>query len=324
MDRIDEKTIIEYYKNRKLIPMYQISQLLELRKLDNRYQTVQSSKQIRTVFKHSSYHYFKEMRTKLIDLLLKHVNIENSFDIVTKMLSLPLSDSFFYKIIHDINSKESKAKHEHVINTISHRDKKVELFTFDVLRFINIPIKTYLDFGCGDCDVTERCGKSLKLDKEHIYGADINEWGNYNDKSRKMDKINFIKIEPSKPLDFPDKFFDVISCFMVLHHVNDLEFTLKELKRLLSDDGLLYVTEHMITNYMEKMLTDIEHSIYEIAYRENTNYHNTYINNFYHWTEWNIIMEKNGFTYVSHDYLNYDILDQNDPTKKAWIIYKKN
>jgi len=34
-------------------------------------------------------------------------------------------------------------------------------------------------------------------------------------------------------------------------------------------------------------------------------------------------MDKYNFQYISHNNLNYDILEQNDPTKKAWLLFKK-
>lgn len=79
----------------------------------------------------------------------------------------------------------------------------------------------------------------------------------------------------------------------------------------------------MIVNYLEKMLVDIEHSIYEIVHHDNSEYYKTYINNFYHLVEWDIILNHYGFEYIDHDYLYYNITDQDDSTKRAWLMYKK-
>lgn len=319
---INATNMSKYYSNNPLIPMYKVDQLLDLRKLDNRYEDVKSNKQINTVLKYSKYHIFKEMKCKLIDLLVKHIKSDNSFDIVINLLSLPLTDTGFYKLLGDMIRKQERSKSERMMDTIPHRDKKVEMFVHTIKKY-SINVVKYLDYGCGDCDVTDRCGKSLGLDIKNVYGADVKAWGNYSDKTRQTDKINFEVIIPNKPLSFSDGTFQVITCFMVLHHIDNLDFCLKELHRLLSDDGYLYITEHMVTNFVEKMLVDIEHSIYEIAHRGTETYYTSYINNFYHWLEWNMIMEHYGFKYVEHGNLDYDILEQNDPTKKAWILYKK-
>jgi len=321
---LNNSNMLKYYKNNILgPPLYQIEQLLDLRKLQNKYEPVSSNKQIRTIIKYSKNYIFKEMRSKLIDLFLKHININNSYEIVSNMLTLPLTDITFYRIIGDIIKKEEKYKSEKLLNTISHRDKKVEMFINVINNIKDFRVTQYLDYGCGDCDVTGKCGKALNLDTKNIFGADINTWGGYNDKTRNIDKINFVNIVPNKPLAFDDKTFDLISCFMVLHHIENLEFCLQELNRIMKSGGYLYITEHMVTNFMEKMLVDIEHSIYEIAYRNTDDYHLSYINKFYHWTEWIVIMDKYNFQYISHNNLNYDILEQNDPTKKAWLLFKK-
>jgi len=39
--------------------------------------------------------------------------------------------------------------------------------------------------------------------------------------------------------------------------------------------------------------------------------------------EWDVILNHYGFEYVEHDYLYYNITDQDDSTKRAWLMYKK-
>ena len=135
----------------------------------------------------------------------------------------------------------------------------------------------YLDFGCGDCKLVKLFGESINIKSENMYGADIESWGEYDTKKRKDLGIKFVELKPNKKYNFKDDMFSVISCMMVLHHIDNLDFCLKELNRIMKIGGYLYITEHMIVNYLEKMLVDIEHSIYEIAYRDNSEYYTSYI-----------------------------------------------
>ena len=329
MERISEKELSQYYQDKQhIVPSYQLSQFAQLKKLDNTYKDVKSNIQIRTIMKHSNNFNFIHIKHKLIDLLCKHISVKNSYDTVYRLISLPLTDSCIYKIMGGIMKSEERAKDQSYTNVIGRREKKVELFKFTILNYIkdrNLKVTKYLDFGCGDCSITAKYGKALNLDKANILGADIISWGNYNDKTRKTSDITFVKLDEDtkKPYDFLDNSITIISCFMVLHHVKNLDFCLSELYRIMSMGGLLYITEQMVTNFMEKMVVDIEHSIYEIAIRNNNGYHEGFVNNYYHCIEWNLIMSRAGFKYVAHDYLKYDIMDQDDPTKKAWILYEK-
>ena len=327
MEHISGKQLSTFYKDKQhIVPPYQLEQFQRLKGLDNLYKNVGSNIQFRTIMKHSNNFNFLYIKNKLIELLSKHISIKNSYDTVLRLISLPLTDTCIYKIMGGIMKSEERAKDQSHTNVIGRREKKVELFKFALLPYIkekNLNVTKYLDFGCGDCEITPKYGKALNLGKENIYGADIATWGNYNSGTRKISDMTFVQVHDNKPYDFPDNSISVISCYMVLHHVKNLDFCLKELHRIMTNDGLLYITEHMVTNFMEKMVVDIEHSIYEIAIRNNPNYHKDFVNNYYHCIEWNVIIARNGFQYVKHDYLKYDIMDQDDPTKKAWILYEK-
>jgi ubiquinone/menaquinone biosynthesis C-methylase UbiE len=326
MDEISDKNLRKYYEKLDIVPLYQIDQLINLRKGNKLYKPVNSNIQIRTIMKHSNNFNFSYVKSKLLSLLEKHVAIKDAYNTVYRLINLPLTDSCMYKIIGEIIKKEERMSGPSYTNDINRRCKKVELFSYALLPIIkkkNFIVRKYLDLGCGDCSITPKYGKVFKLTPENIHGADIESWGNYNKDTRKVKEMTFTQITPDQPYNYPDNNFSIISCFMVLHHVANLDFCLREINRITEINGYLYITEHMVTNFMEKMVVDIEHSIYEIAIRNNNQYHKTYVNNFYHWLEWKIIMEKYGFKQINYEYLHYDIMNQDDPSKKAWILYEK-
>tara|TARA_B100000902_G_C27321135_1_gene924562 strand:- start:50 stop:1075 length:1026 start_codon:yes stop_codon:yes gene_type:complete len=331
---LTESNIRDYYsKNKqfKFMAPYKMDQLFEYRKFSDKYVDVKSNKQIKTIIKHSkdknSYIYLK-----LITLLGKHIQMNDAATLITNLLSLPLKDSTIYKFLKSIKNDNIYDGGPHMINYAPHgllssgRDKKVKQMKFVLEREfveVNFKPKTYLDFGCGDCKLVKYLGEALNIKKENIYGADIESWGNYsNDKRSKLD-INFVDLKLNQKFNFKDNMFSVISAMMVLHHIENLDFCLKEMNRIMEMGGYFFITEHMVVNYLEKMLVDIEHSIYEIAYRNNNDYHKTFVNNYYYITEWSVILNKYGFEYVNYDYLLYNITDQDDATKRAWFIYKK-
>lgn len=95
-------------------------------------------------------------------------------------------------------------------------------------------MKKALDLGCGKGYFTNYLAK-----KYDAYGVDI-------------DKINlrFAKKNFAKPkfyysyaekLPFKDNFFDKIYCLDILEHVDDIEATLKELKRVVKKKGVLEI-----------------------------------------------------------------------------------
>ena len=330
---LSEKNIREYYKTHEyLIAPYKMDQFYKYKIFDNQYVDVKSNKQIKTIIKHSkdknSYVYLK-----LITLFGRHVHINNATGLVANLLALPLKDTTIFKFLKSIKNDDTKHDGGPTMPNYAPdgvisggRKKKVSQMQFILQREFkknNYKPESYLDFGCGDCKLVKLFGESINIKAENMYGADIESWGNYTNEKRSDIDINFVELKKNTKYDFKDNMFSVISCMMVLHHIPNLDFCLKELNRIMKMDGYLYLTEHMILNYLEKMLVDIEHSIYEIAYRNNPDYYKTYINNFYYLVEWDVILNHYGFEYVDHDYLYYNITDQDDSTKRAWLLYKK-
>lgn len=322
------ENILNFHKNNYGLPKYKLEQFISYKKNDTKYEDIVSNKQITTIIEYSkkndNYIYLK-----LISLIAKHSNIKDLSVLITNVLSLPLSDNDIYKIMKRMREKKAK-KHKHNYGPcpiyLSNRRKKVELLKHNLLpelKKTNFKLKRYLDFGCGDCKLTRDYGLSLGIKHENIYGADLRKWFNYETKKRSNIGIKFVEIDDSNKYKFEDNFFSLVSCFMVLHHVKNLDFVFRELNRIIELNGYIYATEHQTVNSVEKMLCDIEHSIYEISYREHYDYHKDFFSKYHHWLEWDIIFKEYGFELANSDVLFYDIIEDPDPTKKAWMIYKK-
>lgn len=96
--------------------------------------------------------------------------------------------------------------------------------------------KNVLDLGCGDGEDAYEISKFAK----NVTGVDITY--NPNWEKRKSKKLNFI-ISKAEKLPFKANMFDGLFLKDVIHHVEDIEKTLKEIKRVTSKDALIILIE---------------------------------------------------------------------------------
>lgn len=101
--------------------------------------------------------------------------------------------------------------------------------------------KKILDYGCG------YGGISLALDKfspELIYGIDISregiEYAKKEAESKGIKTASFI-VYDGKKVPYKDNFFDTILLYDVVEHLQDPEYTLIEIKRILKKGGSVYI-----------------------------------------------------------------------------------
>ncbi|CAF0926694.1 unnamed protein product, partial [Didymodactylos carnosus] len=121
-------------------------------------------------------------------------------------------------------------------------------FTFDPPSNdqINFNINSYFDLGCGDAQITVLIGEYLKLSKENIYGGDI-----YNMTNNEITYVQLLKdrsllrfFSIILELIVADDQVNLITCLVTLHHVESIDCTLNEIKRILRHDGYLIIREH--------------------------------------------------------------------------------
>lgn len=60
-------------------------------------------------------------------------------------------------------------------------------------------------------------------------------------------KIKYKKPQVSGKLDFPDDYFDLITCFGVLHHIPNVSFIMKEFSRVLKKGGIILMREPIVS-----------------------------------------------------------------------------
>jgi ubiquinone/menaquinone biosynthesis C-methylase UbiE len=120
-----------------------------------------------------------------------------------------------------------------------------------------------LDFGGDKGGVASRLATLYNLSPGMAIVSDVPEWYGHK-RERLFNNVTFQTLH-SHYLPFTDGQFDTVLSLMVLHHINQVEITCKELRRVLKPGGLLFLREHDCENEDDSRLIDIEHSLFELV-----------------------------------------------------------
>lgn len=97
-----------------------------------------------------------------------------------------------------------------------------------------------LDVGCGFGLFLESIIETARF-KWKVYGVDINERLIKECKARLGQKVSNLYIGRLTTLRFKEGTFDCITCFDMLEHDSQLDFTLREINKILKHSGLLLI-----------------------------------------------------------------------------------
>lgn len=116
---------------------------------------------------------------------------------------------------------------------------------------------TILDVGCG---AGKQCFSYLThlSGKAKITGGDVSDEllaKAAEENQRLGEKITFQKLNFNKAFPFEDGEFNLASCSFAIYYAEDIPFTIKELHRVLKQDGFLFTTGPMPEN--KKMFYEI-------------------------------------------------------------------
>lgn len=123
-------------------------------------------------------------------------------------------------------------------------------------------IEKYLDVGCNNGSITVKFGKKMNLNEDSIYGIDVEMFT--QQKIIPVKGFNFTYYD-GYHMPFSDNYFDLITCRMVLHHVEHLEKIINEICRVIKLNGLLIIKEHDVCSFLVEWLTYIEHMLYDVT-----------------------------------------------------------
>lgn len=120
-----------------------------------------------------------------------------------------------------------------------------------MLGILNItPGIKILDVACGSGKQCESYYQKLGGDAK-IIGGDVSSElleQARNICQNKKYKIKFINLDFNKPFRFKDNQFDLLSCCFAIYYAEDIQFTIREMHRVLKSFGKLFITGPMPEN----------------------------------------------------------------------------
>jgi ubiquinone/menaquinone biosynthesis C-methylase UbiE len=166
----------------------------------------------------------------------------------------------------------------------------------NIIKSLNLQnINSLLDYGCANGTITLELAKQLNIN--NIYGADIKDLINPN--------FNFILLKNNNLMPtIKNKSIDFINASMVLHHVKDIDQTLKEFKRIISDKGIIVIREHDCRNKSFSTFLDILHGLYSLVWSEpieDPTFINTYEAYYKSYEDWDKLFRSYGFQKIYFD-----------------------
>lgn len=192
-----------------------------------------------------------------------------SFDLSFKLLDIiknkNITDTEIMDFVDKITNKKKDTQHSFG------EDCGKQLFGIEFLRKkINNKFTKYLDIGCGDGTKTVLFHKIFNININDVNGTDIKLWGPYH-KNREF-PFHFKFILSNEKLDYEDNSFDIITCFLTLHHIKDMDIMISEIYRLLKLNGIFILIEHDVLNYYDNLIIDIQHTFFAFLYDKNKKY----------------------------------------------------
>jgi ubiquinone/menaquinone biosynthesis C-methylase UbiE len=243
------------------------------------------------------------------------------FDILKKKIKM--SDLVIINYIKSLKVYKNTIFYENIAcKPIILEMEKIQIKVSKTLKKLNINKNqnlNYLDLCCGDGRKTTLFASYLDI--KNIHGTDIEQWGPYV-KNRKL-SFDFKYIKNDKIM-YDDQSFDIITCFLSLHHIPNLTNMLNEVYRVLKPNGIFFIIEHDVFNFYDELLIDVQHKLFSALYDNNMNYVSNpdYIR-YFNFLEWDFIFKNTGkFTFIDSGRFT-DVFISTRYDNQFYMIYKR-
>ncbi len=251
--------------------------------------------------------------SKMIILLQKFIGYKQANKLTQELKYNFATDKTILKRMDELRSKDKKLSRPNkndVYNLCSswkYIIENISLYYLNNLTESNSDVSKikYLDIGCGNGNKTTMFSKAIGLNLDNVYGTDIKQWGPYDAELHGSHDFNFKYLKEDGTLDFPDNHFDLISCVLMLHHVESIDLLLGEIRRVLKPNGKILIIEHDCHDDYDKMLLELLHGCF--GYLEDKNDEISY-SSYHNWMEWNYIFNRNKlhFNHFNYIFVNID------------------
>lgn len=339
---MDQQKVIKYLE--KHYEDYPACKILEYKEnakhsFKRFYRTINSNRQISSLIELSRTKRGMTIYHRLLQLLSRKIYVQDYTTFLNKFINKDLTDDEVYSILKKYQRKPKyqkggKSNKKNVIlaartyeecnkNTLRAQIYYDIISTYILKKDKKFKLDNYLDYGCGSCVITKVLGEALDLPYNKIFGADIPAWGEYTREERKKLPIKIIDLKENQKLPIKTSQFSLVTAFMVLHHVKNLELMLLELNRIIKKGGYLILREHDCINYADFMLADIEHMLFQKVVRDEPKAKENYYAKYYDWVEWGYMLDKHGFKCIHHEFLSDSVYFNLTPTRAFIGVYKK-
>jgi ubiquinone/menaquinone biosynthesis C-methylase UbiE len=236
-----------------------------------------------------------------IEMLCHFINFNEAINIYNILKNnIKISDLYIIEHMKTMKLYKNTVFMNNVTcNNLTYGMERIRSKVIKALKKTNTNINDnfeYLDLCCGDGRKTKLFASYLKI--KNIHGTDIQEWGPYH----KNRKLNFdFKLIKNNKLIYDDKSFDIITCFLSLHHIPNLTNMLNEVHRVLKPNGIFFILEHNIFNIYDDILINIQHKLFSGLYDNNMNeVTNPSFIRCFDFTQWDFIIKNtNKFSFIS-------------------------
>jgi len=237
--------------------------------LNNCFQPLESNQQINTIMKTikninqvSSRTNSFTIENRLLEILTKRDPFYSLYKDIRGKLNTFKNDDELYDYIRKVRFYHKKINKDKSIipnNICDARKVFAESLFYEIKSILGNKINNYFDIGTGDGAKTHYLGNLLNLEKSSVFGIDFTKFHSVNYLEKRNKNVTFIDIEDGEK-EYPIKSnkFDLVSAFMVAHHVKNLELFFSEIHRILKKGKYFVLSDHNSFNDLDKMLCDSE------------------------------------------------------------------
>lgn len=236
-------------------------------------------------------------------------SIANYYNLVEdRLLAMSAEYSYFKIDMSSISIQEAydnwSAKYDLDTNLTRDLDRIVTIKTLASLQF-----KSIVEIGCGTGKNTDFLSQiGLEVRGIDFSPAMIDE----AKKKTNLDNVTFSIGDITKKWMCSDRYADLITCNLVLEHIQDLDFVFSEVSRVLTDNGVLFICElHPFKQYLgAKANFEVNNKIVEIR---------SFV---HHISEFLNTAKNSGF--IIHDFQEWwHEEDRDKPPRLTSFIFKK-
>jgi ubiquinone/menaquinone biosynthesis C-methylase UbiE len=196
------------------------------------------------------------------------------------------------------NKTEYKTEEERVCNKINEITKLIPEMDY----------KSILDMGCGNGHILNRLNNFYQIKNKNSYGIDTVDYSDFCD-------FNYLSYN-NGVIPLEDNTIDLITCLMVLHHTQNPEYYIREIKRVLKVGKKLIIRE---TDGYNQDLVKFNVCMEFIFYKVLLNLDVNITHNYFSKEKWIGLFEKNGFKVVKEDVYS---LEEN-PFTPFYLVLEK-